>query len=956
MTFFISLTQTLRLMKNQLLLFILLFVGISVNAQKSYKVEGMAYDTLNTPLVSATVMLLDKQDSTMLEFTTTGIDGFFEFKKIPAGEHLVKVTYVGYIPLTLDATSTDGSDINYGKVELKEIAEELMEVVIKAAKAPIVMRGDTIEYDATTFIVPEGSSVEDLLRQLPGVEVDQDGSIMSEGKDVTKVTVDGKSFFGQDPKAATKNLPAEGISKVQVFDRKSEEEEITGITGDSKEKEMNLQLKDEFKKGGFGKVVGGLGTESRAELKGNYNKFNKKMQFSIVGVGNNTGRNGLSWDDYQDFMGSNSFNFGGDGDYGFGGGGRGYSITFGGNDDDIESSIQSVFFSGGNNGGFPENYNGGLNYNYDDNGNKLSSVYYYNQAGITRESSTRRQSFFDNYTIENDNNTSTDNISRGHRGEFNFEKEIDSLNTVKINLNLAAMDKNNFSSGTTRLSRDQVLSTLSDFSNQANSFGYLINAQGIWRKKFKKKGRRLGFNASFLNTSLDEDGSNSSTNDFYNSAGEVDSVSVVDQISESTAVKNEIKANAIFVEPLSSRFFFQTFYNFSNRNQDGDRDVLNVEQEMQTLDEFLSRTYENTVMTNRIGAQIRYSFKGFNISAGAAYQAFNLDGQYTGKGNAGIEGTVDKTFTNWIPNFNIDYPISRTSYLSGNYSVSTQTPSISNLQPIVDNRNPLFISEGNPDLIPSVSHSGSIRYNIRKPASSFRFSTSLSYSYNVNEIIREETVDDNLVTYSTLTNFTGGQSANIWSNLSLPLLKNKITLRMGYSFNNRRSYAIVNDIENETTTISHSPSFRLNITPNQDYSIYANARFGWNDTKYNINTSQDQQTTNNRYGLELNAKTVAGIFFNSDFSYSQNINERFGVDQTIPIMNLSMYRRFLKGDQLEARLSLYDAFNRNTDIGNYASGNSVTTSQTLSLGRYFMFSLSYNIRGFKSDVRRDGWW
>ena len=295
--------------------FILLSLGLffsqSIVAQSdTYQVDGVVEDTLNNPLIFATVLLLEESDSTLVDFTRTEMDGSFRFKDVPRGQHLVKTTYVGYLPLTVPVQAGDQKKVKLGTLKMSEIASELMEVVIKAAKAPMKMRGDTIEYDASTFKVPEGSTVEDLLRRLPGIEVDSDGSINADGKAVDKVTVDGKSFFGSDPKAATKNLPAEGISKVQVFDSKTEEEEITGTVGEAENKTMNLELKEDFKRGGFGKVVAGIGDESRRELKGNYNKFNDKIQFSLVGVGNNTGRNGLSWDDYQDFMGSQSWNFG----------------------------------------------------------------------------------------------------------------------------------------------------------------------------------------------------------------------------------------------------------------------------------------------------------------------------------------------------------------------------------------------------------------------------------------------------------------------------------------------------------------------------------------------------------------------------------------------------------------------------------------------------------------------
>lgn len=945
-------------MKKQITLLLLFaLLAFSISAQKNtYNIDGMAFDTLNDPLVAATVLLLDRVDSTMIDFARTDLDGSFKFRKVENGNHLIKITYLGFIPITIDASSNDGSNVDLGRLEMVEIAEELMEVVIRAAKAPMKIRGDTIEYDATTFKVPPGSSVEDLLKRLPGMEVDQDGSVMSEGKAVTEVTVDGKSFFGTDPKAATKNLPAEGISKVQVFDTKTEEEEITGSTAEAQTKTMNLELKDDFKKGGFGKVVGGVGTESRAEIKGNYNKFNEKIQFSIIGVGNNTGRNGLSWDDYQDFMGSNSFNFNDGGDYGFGGGGGRY-FTFGGGDDSgIESSIQSVFFNGRSSGGFPENYNGGMSFNYDHNKNKLNSVYYYNQAGLERETQSNSQYFFDDFTSTNESQRFNNDLSAGHRGEIKFEKEIDSFNTIVVNANLAAISQNKRAFGSTDLARNGALTTSSIYDNITNTNGYLINTQLLYRKKFRKKGRNMGLNVSYLNTALDDDGTLNSENSFYGGNEIVDSVSLIDQINNSVATKNQFKANALFVEPLSKKFFFQTFYNHSTRIEDGDRDVFDIMQDSERINGFLSRTFENTIQLNRLGALVRYAHKGVNLSLGSAYQQFNLTGLYTGKGTEGINGEVDKEYVKWIPHFSLNMSPMKNSYLSVSYNARAQEPSIQNLQPILDNRNPLYLREGNPDLVPSISHSVNMYYSISKPATSLRFSVSGSYSYEVDQIIQNQTVDENLVTYSVPMNFTGGQRVNLYSNLSVPLKKNKITMRATFSTNYNKSFAFVNDIQNETNSIGYRPGVRFNITPNENYSFYLNANYNVINTEYNISTSQNQQTINSSYSVEANAKTFAGVYVNGRFSYNQFRNDRFDFNQDVPLLNLSIYRRFLEGNKLETRLSLYDGLNQNLNVSQYANGNSINSSQTIALGRYVMLSLTYNIRGLKTDVRKNSWW
>ncbi len=941
-------------MKNILFVVLLVIIGGRGIGQTSlkYDIKGIVQDTLENPLIAATVLLLEKSDSTLVDFTRTELDGSFKIKDVKPGNHLIKVTYVGYVPLTTNASAHDGKDLDMGQLQLREIASELMEVIIKAARAPMKMRGDTIEYDASTFVVPEGSSVEDLLRRLPGIEVEQDGSIVSDGKTVDKVTVEGKIFFGADPKAATKNLPAESISKVQVFDTKSEEDKITGSTTESDTKTMNLDLKEGFKSGGFGKVVAGLGTESTAEVKGNYNKFNDKIQFSIVGVGNNTGRNGLNWDDYQDFMGSNSWNFGEGTEYGFGGRGGSYSMSFGGGDDDIESSIQSIFFGNYNSGGFPQNYNGGINFNYDHNKNKLSSVYYYNQASLDKSTESKSKNFYDDFVTTSDSQTDDSDESDGHRAEVTFEKEIDSLNSIVISGDLAAVNIFNTNNGNNSLTRNGSLTTSNEFNNTLDTDGYLVNGEVIYRKKFMKPGRRMGVNASYLYTELDRIGDQQSLITFHadNSTNELD------QRTDNLATKNVVKANALFVEPLSSRFFLQTFYNFSQRIEDGDRNVNDISESGNgVLNEFLSRKYNNELSKNRIGSSIRYSYNGLNASIGMAYLTYNLLGDYNTKGNNPTTSMVDKDFDRWIPNVSFSMSPVRNSHLSLSYSLGIAEPSINNLQAIVDNRNPLYLREGNPDLIPSSEHTISTNYRMNFPASAMRFNISASYRYLEDQIINERTIDDNLITTTRPINYSGGRRYSLWSSLNVPIVRNKLSIRTGLSGNVNRSFAFVNDVKNETNTTGLRPNVTLNITPTQDFSIYLSGNYNTTHTEYDISTSEDQTTKNYGYNLELNAKTILGLYVNSNFNFSKYVNDRFDLDQDISIINASIYRQFLPGNVLEARVSVYDALNENLNVSQYAAGNSVYESRTNALGRYIMFSLAYNIRGMKAKTKRGRW-
>jgi hypothetical protein len=929
-----------------------MLISFSATAQKGAKIEGILEDTLSNPLIHATVLLLEESDSTMVEFTRSAMDGSFKFKDIESGNYLVKTTYLGYIPLHVPASTVDGQDVDLGLLKMEEMATELMEVVIKAAKAQIKMRGDTIEYDATTFKVPEGSSVEELLKRLPGMEVELDGTILSDGKTVSEVTVDGKSFFGNNPKAATENLPAESISKVQVFDKKSEEEEITGSTSESQDKTMNLELKEDYKSGGFGRLIAGVGTEDRAELKGNFNRFNEKIQFSLVGVGNNTGRNGLSWDDYQDFMGSQSFNFDDNGDYGFGGGNR--YFTFGGSGGGLESSIQNLFFSGGNTG-LPENYNGGINFNYDHKKTKFSSVYYYNQSGLLAQTNSLQDRFFQDFQQNGISNSIRDNLSKGHRMELQLEQEIDSLHTVKVKINGALLDQNNISNGSSNLSRDNELTNTTEYNNDKSTDGQLFNGIVLFRKKFEKKGRSMGLNASYLYTDLNDISIQQSLTSFFATPGTVAFEENLDQNNINLATKNHIKANALFVEPLSKRFFWQTFYNFSNRQEEGVRDVSDRADGQILTNIELSRLFTNTINANRLGSSLRYSHNGYNISAGLAYQVFDLGGDYRSEGGT-FNGVVDETFINIIPNLSINFSPVRNAYVDISFSRYATEPSIDDLQPIVDISNPLYIRVGNPDLTPEVVNAISGYVSRSYPASGVRFNFNGNFEFFNNRFSQSETVDENLKTTYQPINLNGGYNANFWASINVPIIKGKLTARANFSGNFDDRPTLVNNFENNTNTKSYRPSLRLNITPVDDVALYLSARFNNSNTTYDINTSQNQKVKNTTLAAEFNTKLAFGFYLNSNFDYNRYQNDRFDADEEIPILNASVYRQFLPGKKAELRLAIYDAFNENRGFRQGAFGNGISQSTTVTLGRYVMVSLTYNIKGLKSGVKKDGWW
>lgn len=932
------------------LLFIIVAIVIYTHAQSQVNIKGILQDTLSNPLISATVLLLD-QDSVMLDFTSSEFTGSFEFEDVEPGDYIVKATFLSYIPLAQNV-DVQGEDIDLGTLQMTELAEELMAVVIKAAKASIVMKGDTVEYDASTFKVPEGSSVEDLLRRLPGIEVKRDGEILAEGQDVDRVTVDGKSFFGSDPKAATKNLPAEGISKVQVFDTKTEQEEITGETGQSDTKTMNLELKEAFKSGGFGKVVAGVGTESTGELKGNYNKFNDKIQFSLVGVANNTGRNGLGWDDYQDFLGSSAFNFDDGGTYGFGGGGF-RSFTFGGSGNGIESSIQSIFFSGSGSG-FPENYNGGTNFNFDNKKTKVNAVYFYNQNNLERETASLDDRFYDTFVRSESNDNLSDNRSDGHRGEIGVELKIDSLHKIKIDFDGAIVNRNNLLEGNSLIFEDDQLRRSTIFQNQTQMSGSLGSARVLFNKSFKKKGRKIGLNASFLSTEIETDWNQ--VNDLTITDDNGTANSRFDRENFDQANKNQFKFNALFVEPLSERFFFQSFFNHNNRDEAGSQIVDDVVDQQRIENQLLSSEYNNTISSNRVGAIVRYSYEGLNIGVGAAYQVFDLLG-VTRRFNEPIPFRFDDSFNSFIPNASISYSPSRSTRMSLNFDRNVNEPNIEDLKGVVDFSNPNLIKFGNTSLIPEVTNGVSARFSKSSIEKGTRFNISGGGSLVKNGFSISEEVDpETLLTEYTPVNLDGGRRYNTYTSFSFPIKMNKFTIDTRLSANWNIDPTLVNGLDNESNRRSLSPGITINITPNNNYTLFIDGSYSVTQTTYSIDESLNQINETYRTGAELNAKIAKGLFISGTFDFTRYQNDRFNQTQNISIVNASIYKHLLKNNQLEIRLSIYDALNNNLGFTQAATTLGITQTTTPTLARYGMLSLAYNIRGMKSGIKKNRWW
>jgi hypothetical protein len=932
---------------------LLVVLGGSALAQSTgrFAIKGIVVDSTNTPLPAATVMLLLPKDSSLVNFGRTDDKGALEFKNLKRNPYLLKISYVGYLPYEQLITPKEGEDTDLGTIPLKILNQDLFEVVIKTARAPLSIKGDTVEYNASSFKVPPGSTVEDLLRRLPGMEVGADGSVRAQGQEVKRVTVDGKRFFGDDPKAATKNLPAEAISKVQVFNGKSEQARLTGIEDGKQEKTLNLELKDSHKKGGFGKATVGGGTDNRVEGKVNYNRFNDKHQFAVVGLGNNTNQTGLSWDDYQDFRGSQSFNWGEDGDFGFSSGGGIRFISF---DDEGDQSL-TIQPGGQGARGFSRNWAGGANYNYDTKKTKFSSNYFFNQTDQVQDAVTLRESILANNSFRTQDENSRNNLNTNHRGGVRLEQTLDSLNTLVIISNARlGRGSSRYASLQEFYRESNTLATRATVGNDNRFNSFAMGNTALFRHKFAKKGRNFAASLGYNINNTDGEANQNSVNEFFD-GGANPRVVNINQNNMTNSLRTQFKGSLLYIEPVAKKFFVETFYNFSLRQDEVDRDVFDVSDAGRLRNTFLSRYYTNDITYNRLGTSVRYSNKGLNLSVGLAALRFDLQGEFAQDQTSSDRIRVSRHFQSLTPNVSLNYDLKNNRYLYASYNMNVNEPPIRDLQPIVDNSNPLFIREGNPNLLPQSTHSVQGGFNYFNPGNFTQFFTSIYYNYNVNQIVYNQQIDQNLVTTSRPVNITGGDNLGAYMNYGFPLVKTKSTLGVNASANLGKNLIYINDILNENRTTGYRFGTNLSLTPNEKLTLYANANWSITNAEYSLNANQNQRIVNNTYGGEMNVKLPAEMYFSGRFNLNTYVNDRFGFNRSQPILNLSVYKIFLKSKKGEIRLSAYDVFNQNQGIRQFASQNFVTTEQVSTLARYFMLSFTYNMRGITGSVRRRGY-
>lgn len=904
-------------MKNAILVIAILltsFTGYSQTLRGQVKSRG------GSELVNSTVMLLDTKDSTMLSFAKSKENGFFEIKAPKKDEVILQVSYVGFEKFMLFLIPT-GSDQNLGIIYMDSVSRELAELTVKGERAAVEINKDTVEFNAGLFKVQENAVAEDLLKRLPGVEVDRDGSVTAQGKSVSRVLVDGKEFFGRDPKMATKNIPANAIDKVQVFDKKSDRAEFTGIDDGEEETTINLKLREDRKSLGFGRVSAGLGKDAtnkaRYNFSANYSKFKNGNQLSFVGNANNVNQQSFSTSEFS-MVG-----------VGRGGGG----ISFGGG-----GGI------GGSRSGLMRNISGGLNFN-----NKLSTKtelngsYNYTNSNtfVTREGTS--ESVIGDLETSGNSKSNNDSNSDSHRLNVTLNNKINAKNSIRWinrvdyrnNESISESEDESYLKSSNQLRNSTNRNNISS----GNSIGF--TSQALYQKAFAKKGRAFTTNLTLGLNNSNSDGTLLARNGLFNSNTNTVEYTNLNQVNDQISNRLNLGAEVSYTEPLNSSNFLEFNYSFQKVNNDLDKNVYNVKETGNTLDSTLSNKYENDFIYNRVGLSYRISKEKWNANFGAAIQDSKLEGNLILR-----RELIDKRFTNPVFNGRLRYSFTNSKTMDLSYNTNISEPSMTQLSPVPDNSNPLNVYVGNPNLKPQYAQRLNLNFRDFNQLTFTSFFVTAGINYTTDNITDMVVYDEvTLARTRTPINYGNNLGFNGVANYGFRIRPISTRLSVTSMVNVSRSQTLINNLDNITNSFTNSNTLRADITPGDNFNLGVSARVSFNNTTYSQNTQLNPNYVNQGYTADLEWRVPQFVNFTSALDYSIFRYATNNDVQRVPLWNASMYRTVLKNKRGEVRFAINDILGRNQVISQTASGNTFTEQRTNALGRYFLLSFTYNING-----------
>ncbi|MCH7530649.1 MAG: TonB-dependent receptor [Gemmatimonadetes bacterium] len=935
---------------------LLFMVAPSAGAQETYDVRGIVADSTGGGIDGAMVVALALPDSLLIKFSLSNGNGSFTLSRVPAGEYLLQITMVGHQTVRR-AFSITTADVDAGTIKLEVLAVEMDALVVSVDHVPFVNRRDTLDYNARAFVTRPNATVEELLARLPGIEVDPDGTIRAQGEEVRNVLVDGKEFFGSDPTIATRNLPADAIERIQVYDKQSDMAEFTGIADGQEERTINLQLREDARRGYFGQAVGGLGggLEPAAVIEAqpdgrtryneslNINRFSPTTQLALLGNANNVNEAGFAWGNFVNFSGG-AQGLARGGNRG-GGGGRGGA---GDRDGGGQGGIQ---LGGGRNDGFTETMSLGLNANHDFSDDRwIRSSYFYTGLDNVQRQTTQQQQLLGSNAAALQN-AAADQVTANttHRVNLNAQYAFSDGHDLRLrgNLNVGSSSMTSLQSSETTTLDGRVQNTgLSNNVVEGNDLGG--SARLTWRKRLAENGRSLVAEAT---TSIQEPelyGDLETTTGIANRDGDLIMQDLIQQQSR-TGRTLSLSQRLSLTQPVGERGIFEVFGERRAVNEDQNNSVFDIGTGTPVFNDLLSSGFERTYSYLRGGFRFNRNTADTRFVVGLQVQASKLDGTILDR-----DEHIENGYTHVLPSANFRIQLNDAKTLNFRYTTSTREPSMTELQPFADNTNPIRTYVGNPNLTPEYSHSFNADYRFFDQFSFVNLFTYLRFSYTSDDIVQSRVIDEQALQTVMPVNIDHSWSTNGGVTYGRPIRSVGARINLNYTFNYTRGVEILNGLENNSTVLRNTIDASIDNRNKDLFDVRAGARFSFNDVENSLNQELNQGYLDKTFYGNGMLHYGAGWTFSATLNYRLYDEDVFGAgDRNVAMLQASI-SKLAMDNRVELELVGFDILDQNKGVA-YTTGTSfIQERRTESLGRYVMLKVMYRLGSRGVGAARGG--
>jgi len=916
---------------------VLLLLSFSAHSQKT-KLSGVVTDGEKTPVYNSVVALLTPKDSILYRFVRSDKEGKFDIKNIKTGTFILMTSHNQYADY-VDEIIIKENQNNIGPIGLISKSKLLQEVIIKTGS--IRIKGDTTSYRASDFRVSANANVEDLLKKLPGIQVDKNGEIKAMGETVKKVLVDGEEFFGDDPGMAVKNLRADAVKEVQVFNKKSDQAEFTGIDDGNSQKTINLKLKENSKKGYFGKIDAASGPMTNIDSRYNSNllfsSFKGKRKLSAFLLNGNTGQDGLNWEDNDKFGGGNdnvSMNMDDDGNVN-------YEWVGGNNDEETRVDTQN---------GFIKNTNAGLQYSNKWNDKQTFNLTPKFNNQVYTNNNNRLDKTQVGQTQLNENKKTLTNVERSnYKLNAVYDVKLDSMNTLKITArtNFYKTVSEEFTNGNTT-DGDGILKNKNQINVDTKSNKNYLSAGILYKHKFAKKRRTFSMSLSLNRLNSNFDNFLKSDNESY-TAGVLSSNNNVDQNKIGDKTTQNSNLNLTYSEPVGKNFALQLGYQIDYNTGENNLltyDLSNITGQYDLLVNDLSNQFKQKITVNKPNVKLSYNAKKINYSFGSGFgfTSFDLVDKTLNK-------QYNRNFTNLFPSATFSYKYKSNANLRINYNGATKQPTIDQLQPLRNNQDFFNQILGNPDLKQSFSNRINISQNSYNLLTESHSYIGINFRTTTNLISYNKNIDpESAKTTTKPINTNGNFSTGFYMGYGFKIKKIDLQVGLNPSFNYNKSVISINDKLNNSKNLSSNLSVNLSKSVEKKYEFSINNQFSNNQNS----TSQNDETksfNSNNLSAEIAIYIKEKWKLSTDYNlFTRQKTEDFQTNLSNQLWNARLQRTF-KNDEFTAYIMMRDILNRNIGIKRYNFENTIGEEQNERLKRYVMLGFTWNFKN-KGDIKQ----